>query len=80
MSKADRKIHPLETVPTSIIPRRNVKLLSAGYSFFVAGTNDGSMGALLPWMILDYEINTSLIALMYVASFRITTSCNLKTY
>jgi hypothetical protein len=48
------------------IPRRNLKLLSAGFSFFVAGTNDGSMGALLPYVIQNYNIGTSFVALMYV--------------
>jgi hypothetical protein len=64
MSNQRKEITPLETLPTIVIPRQKVKLLSAGYSFFVAGTNDGSMGALLPYMLQYYEINTSLIALM----------------
>jgi hypothetical protein len=50
---------------TPPIFRRKMKLFSAGFSFFVAGTNDGSMGALLPYMLQDYNIGTSLIALMY---------------
>jgi hypothetical protein len=46
------------------IPRRNLKLLSAGFSFFVAGVNDGSMGPLLPYMLKDYNIGTSFIAIL----------------
>ena len=56
------------SLPKPVIPRRNVKLFSAGFSFFVAGTNDGSMGALLPYMLKYYDIDTSFIALMYVKS------------
>lgn len=47
---------------------QNLKLFSAGFSFFVAGTNDGSMGALIPYIIQDYNINTSLIAVLHVTS------------
>lgn len=60
---------------TAEIPQRNLKLLSSGFSFFVAGTNDGSMGALLPYVIGNYNIGTSFVALMYVKnSFDITYS------
>jgi hypothetical protein len=66
----DAEIARLDTAsgpPTSVaIPRRSLKLFSAGFSFFVAGTNDGSMGALLPYIIHYYNIGTSFIALMYV--------------
>jgi hypothetical protein len=42
-----------------------LKLLSAGFSFFVAGTNDGSIGALIPYILLSYSIGTSFIAILY---------------
>lgn len=71
-------ITPLETLPTRVIPRQNLKLLSAGFSFFVAGTNDGSMGPLLPYMLQYYAIDTSLIALMFVNSNAITQTPLLK--
>lgn len=69
-----------EEPPTVTIPRRNLKLFSAGFSFFVAGTNDGSMGALLPYMLQHYNIGTSFIALMYVNSRRLRTMLMLSRY
>jgi fucose permease len=51
------------------IPRRKLKLLSAGFSFFVAGTNDGSMGALRPYILASYHIRTSFIAVLYLCTF-----------
>jgi fucose permease len=45
-------------------PLPRLKLLSAGLSFFVAGTNDGSMGPLLPHILQDYHIGTSLVAIL----------------
>jgi hypothetical protein len=53
-----------EDVPPTPVTRLHLKLLSAGFSFFVAGTNDGSMGALLPYILQDYRIGTSLIAVL----------------
>ena len=50
--------------PVSKPPQPLFKLLSAGFSFFVAGTNDGSIGALIPYMIKNYHIGTSLIAVL----------------
>lgn len=49
---------------SEIVPRRTWKLFSAGFSFFVAGVNDGSMGALLPYMLKEYHIGTSFIAIL----------------
>ena len=49
---------------TKVAPRRTWKLFSAGFSFFVAGVNDGSMGALLPYMLKEYHIGTSFIAIL----------------
>jgi hypothetical protein len=46
------------------IPRMKMKLFSAAFSFFVAGTNDGSMGALLPYILREYKIGTSLVAVL----------------
>ena len=46
------------------VPLQTWKLFSAGFSFFVAGVNDGSMGALLPYMLKEYHIGTSFIAIL----------------
>jgi hypothetical protein len=41
-----------------------LKLISAGYALFVAGVNDGSTGALIPYMLRDYNINTAIVSTM----------------
>jgi fucose permease len=45
-------------------PKRDWKLLSqlisCGVSFFVAGVNDGSLGALLPYVIRSYGLTTAI--------------------
>lgn len=52
-----------ETAVSSHIDRRTLlRLLSAGFSFFVAGVNDGSLGVLIPWVIRDYGINTAILS------------------
>lgn len=37
-----------------------LKLLSSGLSFLVAGINDGSLGALVPYILATYGVSTSL--------------------
>lgn len=39
-----------------------LKIASAGFSFFVAGVNDGSIGALVPYVIRDYGVNTAIVS------------------
>lgn len=46
-----------------------LRLLSCAFSFFVAGTNDGSIGALIPYMLSSYKIGTSFIAILYITTF-----------
>lgn len=41
-----------------------IKVISAGFSFFVAGVNDGSIGALLPYIIREYNITTAIVSAM----------------
>lgn len=36
------------------------KLISCGASFFVSGMNDGSLGALLPYVIRSYGVTTAI--------------------
>lgn len=40
------------------------KILAAGFSFFFAGTNDGSLGALIPYILRTYHVGTEYVALM----------------
>jgi hypothetical protein len=39
-----------------------LKISSAGFSFFVAGVNDGSLGALIPHIIRDYDVTTAIVS------------------
>lgn len=48
--------------PTSY--RVLIKLGSAGLSFFCAGMNDGSLGALIPYVIRSYSVNTDLVSVV----------------
>jgi hypothetical protein len=51
--------------PTQLSRKVVLKLLSCGFSFFVAGTMDGSLGPLIPYMLRSYNIGTSFISIMY---------------
>lgn len=60
-------MEPLEVETASPqIPRLYLKLVSAGFSFFVAGINDGSLGPLIPYIRQAYHIDTNLVAVVYV--------------
>ena len=41
-----------------------VKLISSGFSFFVAGINDGSLGALIPYIRIEYGININMVSIV----------------
>lgn len=43
-----------------------LKLVSAGFSFFVAGVNDGSLGSVIPYIRSAYHIGTNLVAIVCV--------------
>jgi len=38
------------------------KFISAGFSFFVAGVNDGSLGALVPYVSHVYGVNLAVVS------------------
>ncbi|TFA99680.1 Bypass of stop codon protein 6 [Trichoderma ghanense] len=46
-----------------------LKLISAGFSFFVAGVNDGAIGALIPYFIREYNVSTAIVSSVYGANF-----------
>ncbi|AEO60330.1 hypothetical protein MYCTH_108475 [Thermothelomyces thermophilus ATCC 42464] len=46
-----------------------LRSISAGFSFFVAGVNDGSMGPLVPYFMRQYEINPTIVSVLFAASF-----------
>jgi hypothetical protein len=60
-------MEPLEVeTPHQQVPRPYLKLISAAFSFFVAGINDGSLGSLIPYIRQGYHIDTNLVAVVYV--------------
>ncbi|KAJ0417244.1 major facilitator superfamily domain-containing protein [Aspergillus carlsbadensis] len=59
------------TIETEAPPpqRLILKLISAGFAFFVAGINDGSLGPLIPHIRESYGIKEDKIAIVYAATF-----------
>ncbi|KAI1824681.1 MFS general substrate transporter [Xylaria intraflava] len=45
------------------------KLIVAGYSFFCAGVGDGTLGALVPYILSSFHIGTGEIAIIYATTF-----------
>ena len=39
-----------------------LKLMSCGFAFFVAGINDGSIGALIPYVIRQHDLTTAIVS------------------
>ena len=60
---SEEDISPTETASKT---GRDWKLLfqlaSCGASFFVAGVNDGSLGALLPYVIRSYGLTAAIVS------------------
>ncbi|KAI1447178.1 MFS general substrate transporter [Annulohypoxylon stygium] len=46
-----------------------LKLIVAGYSFFCAGVNDGTLGPLIPYILSTFGIGTGEIAIIYAVTF-----------
>ncbi|KAF2838125.1 MFS transporter [Patellaria atrata CBS 101060] len=69
----DQQIERLGAVPAeepNQIDRNTLfKLLSCGFCFFFAGTNDGAIGPLVPYMLRTYHISTGSIAIIYASTF-----------
>jgi hypothetical protein len=59
-----RVLAPATTTP--LASQVKLKMISCCLSFFFAGTNDGSLGALLPYMLQSYDVSTGLVIVMYV--------------
>ena len=61
-SDVQPEIAPDEGTP----PSRDTlfKLASAGLSFLCAGLNDGSLGALIPYILRSYHIDTDLVSVV----------------
>ena len=39
------------------------RLIAAGYSFFCAGINDGSLGVIIPYLLRSYDISTNFVSI-----------------
>jgi fucose permease len=46
-----------------------IKLISCAFAFFLAGVNDGSIGALIPYMLRFFDIGTGSVTATYAAAF-----------
>lgn len=57
-------ITPLEVTPIVML-----KVMSAAFCFFNAGVNDGSLGALIPYILRGYNISTAYMAIPYGVGF-----------
>lgn len=64
----DHEQPPTEPPSTLLDRATTIKLVSACFSFFVAGVNDGSIGALIPYIIRDYHITTAIVSSTCVSS------------
>ncbi|KAF1941014.1 MFS general substrate transporter [Clathrospora elynae] len=54
---------------TSLTKKNLLKVIAASISFFFAGNNDGSLGALTPYILRTYNVGTEYVALIYGATF-----------
>ncbi|KFY19510.1 hypothetical protein V493_07929 [Pseudogymnoascus sp. VKM F-4281 (FW-2241)] len=52
-----------------LTPFLKLKLTSAAFAFFTAGVNDGSLGALVPYILRTYNIATGSIAILFASAF-----------
>lgn len=55
---------PAREVASQEQPAPVVKLVGSGFSFFCAGVNDGTLGALVPYILSTFAISTGKIAIM----------------
>jgi fucose permease len=63
-SSQTEAIAPLEVTPLVLL-----KVISAAFCFFNAGVNDGSLGALIPYILRSYNISTAWMAIPYGVGF-----------
>lgn len=59
----EQDVQQVNAVP-SIDRATLLKLICAGYSFFCAGINDGSLGPLIPYLLRSYSINTNFVSIV----------------
>lgn len=54
-----------EGAGSALVAKVIIQLIATGFSYFFAGANDGSLGALTPYILRTYDIGTQYIAIMY---------------
>ncbi|KAH8664034.1 major facilitator superfamily domain-containing protein [Xylariales sp. PMI_506] len=60
---------PIDAVAQEVTATPVPKLIVAGFSFFCAGANDGTLGPLIPYMLTTFGISTGEVAVLYASSF-----------
>lgn len=65
-AEAEAPVTTPQEPDTSQPKASSFQILSAGISFFVAGTNDGSLGSLIPYVMRSYGINANMISILCV--------------
>lgn len=60
---AEMPQHTIEVIPT-MSKADLLRVLTAGYFFFCAGVNDGSIGPLIPYLLQAYDINTNIVSIV----------------
>ncbi|WYZ38898.1 hypothetical protein EsH8_III_000812 [Colletotrichum jinshuiense] len=48
-------------------PAPILKIVVSGYSFFISGVNDGTLGPLIPYILTGFGIGTAEVAIMSVS-------------
>ncbi|KFY84586.1 hypothetical protein V500_09186 [Pseudogymnoascus sp. VKM F-4518 (FW-2643)] len=65
----DPEVNNVDPAKPPLTPFLKVKLASAAFAFFTAGVNDGSLGALVPYILRTYDIATGSIAILFASAF-----------
>lgn len=65
----DPEANNVDPAEEPLTPFLKLKLASAAFAFFTAGVNDGSLGALVPYILHTYGISTGSIAILFACAF-----------
>ncbi|KAF9881257.1 putative mfs transporter protein [Colletotrichum karsti] len=60
---------PQAEAPESNTKTPVLKIVVSGYSFFISGVNDGTLGPLIPYILKGFRVGTGEIAIMYGCTF-----------
>ncbi|RDK41034.1 MFS general substrate transporter [Aspergillus phoenicis ATCC 13157] len=52
-----------------VVRLRYLRLIASGFSFFVAGVNDDSLGSLLPYVLETYHVSTGLVIIVTACQY-----------